>query len=189
MRELSMKTKVMAIFIALVMTGCASSPYTYHVEPTPLVAGQSKYMLGDVHVSLIEGHGAPTDNAPYATEEMLTKEFTEALNKYMKELDILAETAAVSDGTVNVDVDFTRTFHISGSALAKPQISHTVIINKAEQPLVSVKQGPYQTKYAYLEDMAVNLEITAGNWDVEDEPRDVDLVSKLISEDISEIGK
>lgn len=179
----------MAIFIALGMAGCASSPYTYHVEPTPLVAGQSKYMLGDVHVNLIEGHGAPTGDAPYATKEVLTKEFIEALTKHMKELNVLADTENASDGTVNVDVDFTRTFHVSGDALAKPQISHTIVINKTEQPLVSVTQGPYQTKYGYLDDMAVNLEITAGNWDQEDEPRDVDLVSKLISEDISEIGK
>lgn len=184
-----MNTKLIAIFITLVMAGCASSPYTYHVEPTPLVAGQSKYVLGDVQVHLVEGHGAPTGDSPYVNENELTKEFTEALKKYMKIENVLADSAASSDGTLNVEVNFTRTFHISGNALAKPEISHSVKVNKDDQTLVSMSQSPYKTKYAYLEDVAVNVEITAGNWDEEDEPRDVDLVSKLIIEDVSKMGE
>lgn len=184
-----MKTKLMAIFIVLGMLGCAASPYTYHVEPTPLVAGQSKYLLGDINVNLVEGHGAPTGDTPYASEEVLIKGFTEALTKHMKELGILANSENTADGIANIDIDFTRTFHVMGNALAKPRISHSIIIIGATQPLASVKKGPYQTKYSSFKDIAVNLEISTGNWNEEDEPRDVDLISKLISKDISKMGK
>ncbi len=183
-----MKTKLIAMTLALGMAGCASSSYTYHVEPTPLVAGQSKYLLGDVNVSLIEGHGAPTASSLYMDEKTLTKEFSDALKKHMKEQNVLASSAESADGSINVDINFTRTFHISGNALAKPQIGHSITVKKDNQLLASVTKAPYKTKYAYFEELAVNTEIAVGSWDEEDEPKDVDLVSKLIINDVAKMG-
>lgn len=186
-----MKTKLMAIFIALGMSGCSSSPYTYHVEPTPLVAGQSKYVLGNVDVNLtITGWPRPKDESLFATEQTLTQEFLDSLKKHLKEKGIEAASSDQADAIINISVDFARGYHpVADNALVKPSVKHRVTIERNGQTLVTTSNGPYQTKYAYFGDMLVNQEISFGTWDYEDEPRDVDLVSKLIIEDISKMGK
>jgi len=186
-----MKTKIMAIFIALGMAGCASSPYTYHVEPTPLVAGQSKYSLGDVDVNLsITGWPRPKDESLFATEQELNQEFLSSLKKHLENKGIKAVSSDQADAKINISIDFSRGYHpIADNALIKPKIRHSITIVKDGQKLVTTSNGPYETKYAYFKDIAVNHEITFGTWDYEDEPRDIDLISELIVEDISNIGK
>lgn len=80
------------------------------------------------------------------------------------------------------------TFNSGGKALNKPQVSHSVVISENETKLASFTSSKYTTKYAYFEDAAVNIEIAAFLWDSEDEPRDIELISKLIVEDLANIG-
>lgn len=186
-----MKTQLLAMAVALGLSGCASSPYTYHVEPTPLVAGQSKYVLGNVDVKLTEHfpREAPVDN-PYINEDELTHEFVKALQKHMAEQNILASSVDSADGEININVDFQRNHSIYSGALAKPAISHTIEIVKDSAKLATTaSRGQYTTKYAYFQDTLVNAEISVGTWDEEDEPKDVDLISDLIVQEVAEVGK
>lgn len=80
------------------------------------------------------------------------------------------------------------TFNSGGEALNKPQVSHSLAISQNEAKLASFASKKYTTKYAYFEDAAVNIEIAAFLWDSEDEPRDIELISKLIVEDLANIG-
>jgi hypothetical protein len=46
----------------------------------------------------------------------------------------------------------------------------------------------YTTKYAYFEEVAVSVELLAMQWDAEDEPKDVKMISELLIDDISRLG-
>ncbi|WED29210.1 hypothetical protein L3V77_17410 [Vibrio sp. DW001] len=184
-----MKNSIMAILLAVGLVGCASSPYTYKVDPTPLVAGQSKYALGEIEVNLTEiGSATYEGESPYATQTELTQEFVDSLKNHLQEKGIKATSPDTADAKINVTIVFKRTFTITGG-LGKPSISHSINLKKDDTILATSSRRPYQTKYAYFKDAAVNLEIIAGNWDEEDEPKDVDLVSSLIVDEIMEVGK
>ncbi len=184
-----MKHKLSWLVGALWLTGCAgSSPYTYYVQPTPLVAEQSTFALGKVAVHLSLGDGAIKGDRTFASEQELQQEFNQYLHHYLKQSGYLAENADHADAVIDIDINFKRTFNMGGHSLNKPEVSHSVVLSKNGTKLASFKNGPYLTKYSYLEDMAVDLEIASFNWDAEDEPRDVDLVSQLLVEDILQVG-
>lgn len=70
----------------------------------------------------------------------------------------------------------------------KPAFSYEVNINKGEILLASYAVKNQTTKYGGFTDAAVNLQISAFKWDAEDEPRDINLIAKTITEEIAEIG-
>ncbi len=181
--------KIIFPFLALIMSGCASSPYTYDVEPTPLKKGETKYSLGKVDVNLTLGHGALADDTSFATQDKLTEQFTAALQKHLAEKGISAVTAENADALANITIDYNRTFNHGGKSLNKPVVSHKVVVRQDEQNLASFSQGKYTTEYSYLRDAAVNLEIASFQWDAEDEPEDVDLIAQMIIDELAELGK
>jgi hypothetical protein len=181
--------KIIFPFLALIMSGCASSPYAYDVEPTPLKKGETKYSLGNVDVNLTLGHGALADDTSFATQDKLTEQFTVALKKHLKEKGISAATDDSADALANITIDYIRTFNHGGTSLNKPVVSHQVVIRQGEQKLASFNQGKYTTEYSYLRDAAVNLEIASFQWEAEDEPEDVDLIAEMIVEELAELGK
>ncbi len=185
-----MKYKLSLLVGALWLAGCAgSTPYTYYVQPTPLVAEQSTYALGKVTVHLSLGDGAIEGDRTFASEQELQQEFNQYLQHYLKQSGYLAKNVASADAVIDVDIGFKRTFNMGGHSLNKPEVTHNVVLSKDGTKLASFQNGPYLTKYAYLEDLSVDLEIASFNWDAEDEPRDVDLVSKLLVDEIVQIGE
>ncbi len=185
-----MKKRLSLLVGVLWLAGCAgSSYYTYYVQPTPLVAEKSTYVLGDVDVHLTLGEGAIAGDRSFASEQELQQEFAEYLEHYLKQSGYQAQDPKTADAVINVKIGFKRTFNIGGHALNKPEVSHAVVLTKNGTKLVSFSQGPYHTQYSYFDDMAVNLEIASFNWDAEDEPRDVDLISQLLIDQIVKTGQ
>ncbi|MCY7295196.1 hypothetical protein [Alteromonas sp. a30] len=182
-----MKT-VIAITLAVLLSACASSPYTYHVEPTPILKQKTPYKVSQVSVNLTLGHGAIEGDTTFANKTELESQFRNYLEASLKEKGLLA--AENTEGlSVSFSIDFKRRFHLGGGALGKPEVSHSVVIQDGDKALASFGKRNYTTKYAYLEDLAVNLEIAAFSWDQEDEPRDIELISKLIVEELINAGK
>jgi hypothetical protein len=181
--------KIYTLFIALLLTGCGStSPFTYHVKPTPLKGNETNYVLGKVNVNLSLGHGAIPGDKSFATSSQLKKQFTSFLQKHLKDKGVLASSKSGAGAVVNVTVDYTRTFNHGGKSLNKPRVSHSIEIIRDESKLASLRQNNYTTKYGYLKDAAVNLEIATFNRDAEDEPEDIELIAELIAEDIANAG-
>ena len=67
------------VTIGVIISGCASSPYTYHVKPTPLEKGVTKYEMQEVSVKLRLGHGAIPGDTSFASQEKLIQQFTDSL--------------------------------------------------------------------------------------------------------------
>ncbi|WP_295893732.1 hypothetical protein [uncultured Vibrio sp.] len=149
---------------------------------------ETKYSLAEVNVNLSLGHGGDASSEQFATQAEVQEMFRKTLESDLKDEGILASE---SEGRVDliIDIDYVRTFNHGGESLNKPQVSHNVTILSGSEKLASFSQGQYTTKYGYLEDIAVNMEITAFSWDEEDEPKDIGLVSKLIVKDITNVGK
>ena len=177
------------ILLTVLLTGCgASSPYTYYVKPTPVKENKTNYILGEIDVNLKLGHGAIIGDNSFASNTELQKQFIRFLKKHMKEKGILSNSTTSTGAIVDITLEYTRTFNYGGKSLNKPRVSHRIVINRNKQKLASIAQLNYTTKYAYFKDAAVNLEISTFNRDAEDEPEDIELIAKLIAEDIANAG-
>ncbi len=175
------------LFIFALLTGC-SSKYAYHVKPTPLKEGTTKYYLDETNVELTLGYGA-LDDGRFESKQQLTDSFKKHLIKNLKEQNILAESKSRSDALLVVNVDFHRVFNAGGKALNKPVISYSINVkNKEQVKLASFKMEKFQTSYGTFGDIAVNVKIVAFKWVAEDELKDVNLVSKMITEDLYKLG-
>lgn len=184
-----MKKFVLALFMTTALVGCSSTPYTLHVKPTPLVAGESKYELGEIKVDLVEGPSGPIESNKYANQDELTQQFIQSFKKHLHENNQLATSHEKADAKFNATIIFRRMHHSMSDSLTKPEIMHSYSVTKGDTELASSSRGRYTTKYSYFKDLAVNTEIIAGNWDEEDEPIDVDYISKLIVNEVVEIGQ
>ena len=181
--------KITLLILALVLGGCASSPYVYHIEPTQLKSNQTKYNINSVVINLALGHGAIPGDKSFATQEELKKQFENYLIAYMKEKGIYAPISDNQGISVDIKVNYKRNFNYGGKALNKPHVSHSVIVSdNKQQKLASFSDGNYTTNHGTFKDVAVNLEIAAFSWDAEDEPKDIKLISKLIVNELADLG-
>ena len=178
---------ILVILVVLFLTACSGSPYQYHVEPTTLEKGKTQYMLGDVTVNLILGHGGKPNDERFASEEALTQSFKQFLISHLNDRKILASDAASAE--LNVSIDYERRFNYGGNALNKPHVSFTAKVTQNGQLLASFGEYGFTTKYSGFKDMAVNAQITAFTWGPEDEPKDIALISKTIIDDVYNLGK
>lgn len=179
---------IFAVTFAIFLSACASSPYTYHVEPTPIKKQNTAYAISAVNVNLTLGKGAIPGDESFVDEAELQKQFSSYLSSALAEKGILAQEGS-EHFEVIINIDYTRKFNIGGKALNKPEVSHWVTILNAEETLATFSQGPYTTKYAYLTNAAVDMQIATFLWGREDEPKDVKLISKIIVEDLANAGK
>jgi len=181
--------KYLVIGIATMLAGCASSPYQYYEESTSIEKGVTKYHLNEVNLHLTLGHGAIPGDTTFVSESKLKEEFLSALLEEMKKQGVSASNDDSNAVKANVSIQYQRNFNYGGKALNKPVVSHEVLVQRDDQPLASFKSTGYTTKYPYFEDAAVSLEIASFQWGPEDEPRDVQMISKFIVEDLSQLGK
>ncbi|KJY83089.1 hypothetical protein TW81_08735 [Vibrio galatheae] len=179
--------RTIVIALAVFLAACASSPYQYYVKPTPIKKQQTVYKVDEINVNLTLGHGAiPGDNS-FAGKSELQKQFKKYLESSLLEKGLLAQNEQDALD-VSVTVDYKRNFNHGGKALNKPEVSHSVTIHNEKEKLAGFSKAGYTTKYAYFDEIAVNLEISTFNWDQEDEPRDIELISKQIVDDIVNAG-
>ena len=177
--------KVVFIIFCLTMVGCAST-----TNKIPAEKGINSYFIKDVNVNLSLGHGAIDGDVTFATQEVLKQQFQEALNKYLIENNINSSQATSNSASLVITIDFLRRFNTGGKALNKPEISHKVAFYQDEENIYNQSRKSYTTKYGYFQNLAVDLEIAAFQWDAEDEPKDVDLISKMIVDDlVTALGK
>ncbi|MEZ8826513.1 hypothetical protein AB6E04_19325 [Vibrio amylolyticus] len=179
--------KILSILSVLLVSACSSSPYTYHVEPTPLKKQETKYSIAEVNVNLTQGYNGDASLEKFATQAEVQELFRKTLESNLNDAGVLARDDETEVNLV-IDIDYVRTFNHGGESLNKPEVSHNVTIISGSEKLASFSQGKYTTKYGYLKDLAVNMEITAFSWDEEDEPQDIELISKLIAQDILNVG-
>lgn len=187
-------TWIMIILSAFLLVGCggkANSIYT--VNPTPLKKETSKYYVKDLKVNLTEQGflsdnilGKNNDNKSFLDEQHLREEFAQFLNNRLREKGILGDQ---NDFGLSIVIDYNRVFYIGGNALLKPIISHRYKIYDKDSILLAEDElYQYTTKYAYLQEVAVSVELLAMQWNAEDEPKDVKMVSELLIDDISQVG-
>lgn len=172
------------------LSACASTSdhYMYHVQPTPIQKQQTKYRIENVDLTLTNTYEGKDDSSPFASEAELQSQFFDAIRTQLSEKGLLG---SVEGETLDakISINYRRRFNYGGKALNKPVVSHTVTIIENDKQLASFALSDYTTKYAYLEDLAVNTEIAAFSWDEEDEPRDINLIAKMIVEDLINAGK
>lgn len=168
------------LFFVALLTGCSSS----QIQKIPESAEIVKFYFSDLKVNLTLGEGAIPNDSTFATQQEVENQFKEDVIKYLKANDIYSDSIEVGVAELDVSIDYERRFNWGGKALNKPEVSHLVNVKLKDELLLSFGHNDYTTKYSYLKDAAVNFEIASFNWGAEDEPKDIDLVSKLIVEDL-----
>ena len=89
------------------LTGCgATSPFTYHVKPTPLKNSETKYSLGNIDVNLTLGHGAIAGDKTFASDSQLKKQFTQYIKKHLQEKGLLAKSKTSASARIDVVVNY-----------------------------------------------------------------------------------
>jgi hypothetical protein len=171
--------------VVISISGCGSK-INYEVKPTPLQKNKSTYVLGKFNLFLEESSNKDITNLTYLTQDKLAESFIEKFTNQLKEQGIYGD-----EYVINIDMYYERVFNIGGNKLNRPQFRYDVkILNKNNELLASYGIGLSTTKYAYFKDAAVNIEISTFNRDAEDEPEDIELICKILVENIKkEIGK
>ncbi|SFX66384.1 hypothetical protein [Marinospirillum alkaliphilum] len=181
-----MKMVFVAVLVVL-LSACSSSPYKYYVEPTPIKKQSTLYKISDVNLSLTLGSGVIPEDDSFSSEAELKEQFSGYLDSSLENKGI-----AGREGTdyleVVISIDYKRIFNHGGRALNKPQVSHEVTVFSEGKKLASFSKGPYTTRYGYFEDAAVNMKIATFSWGREDELRDVEMISRLIIDDLANMG-
>ena len=182
-----MKFNITAAIIALLfLVGCGSA-YTYHVDPTPLKKGETKYSVGDVEVKLTLGHGGKEGDERFASETQLADNFKTALGKQLQEQGLFASNG--NGAKLDLKIDYHRTFFWGGNSLHKPEVSYQATVRNDQEKLASFEEAGFTTTYGTFQDMAVNVEISSGNWGAEDELKDVDNIASYIVTMLVDLGK
>jgi hypothetical protein len=175
-----------SVILILSIIGCGSSMYNYRVEPTPIKKGTSKYNIKNITLSLQHGDGRNIKNKTFKNELELKKSFKKFINKGLKARSI---KGGVKDLQLDININYKRTYNWGGNSLNKPEFSYSVnVYNSSDKLLVDFSIPLSKTKHAYFKENVVLMKIAAFQWDAENEPEDIELISKLIVEDLFEIG-
>ncbi|MDR1554960.1 MAG: hypothetical protein LBS39_02915 [Campylobacteraceae bacterium] len=181
-----MHSIIKGFFVCLALmlfAGCGSKVY-YKVKPTPLEQGKSTYIIDKLELRLDESTKDIT-NLTYLNQEQLSESFKEKITNQLKEQGIFGD-----EYLINIDIDYVRVFNMGGNKLNKPNFKYSIeILNKSGELIASYGIPVSTTKYSYFKDIAVFTEIATFNRDAEDEPEDIELISKTIVEEIKNIGK
>jgi hypothetical protein len=163
--------------------GCGSNVY-YQVKPTPLKQGKSTYTIDKFELRLEEPNKDIT-NPTYLTQEQLAESFREKITNQLKKQGIYGD-----EYNIDIKMGYSRVFNIGGNKLVKPQFKYNIqILNKNNEPLAFYGIPLSTTEYSYFKELAVSTEIITFTRDAEDEPEDIELISKTIVREIKEIGK
>jgi hypothetical protein len=174
---------LLAGLIVVFLVGCGGG-VNYAVKPTPLQQGKSTYQLGNFKLDLDDSSKDPS-NFEYLNQEGLANSFKNKITSQLKEQNIYGD-----EYTIDVDMFYSRVFNIGGNKLNKPQFVYTVsILDKEGKLLASYTIPKSTTKYTYFREIAVNMQIGTFNRGPENEPEDIELISKTLVRDIKEIGK
>lgn len=182
-----MKNLLVFVLSSIFLVGCSSAVVKVD-SSSPLKKGLTQYSIDKPIVNLTLGQGAIEGDTTFADQGKLESQFAAALSKHFSELKQLAASPDVAEASVAVTVDYQRNFNWGGKSLNKPHYSYTVLIKNEGQVLAQYSVKGQTTRYGGLEDAAVNMQISAFTWDAEDEPKDIDLISKLIATEVSAIG-
>lgn len=180
-------TKILLLILTLIITGCGSSMYHYHVKPTPIKKGKSMYTIRNFELTLDHGSSHNLENKTFKTESELEESFKLMILKELSSRSILGDENSLQ---LDISIYFLRRYSFGGNALIKPHFDYTVKIYDSQGTLLLDYEIPRSiTKYSYFKDIAVNAQITTFTWDAEDEPQDVELISKGFVKRLSELGE
>lgn len=162
--------------VALILAGCASSPYEYYGEKPVQDSGKYTFKTGEVKLIL------NTERQPegYLDQAQLENILNEKLVGHLKEKEIYN---ANSNLTANVVVDYQRKFGY-GDSLAKPKFTFAIEIFDDERKVGTTSIGLSTTSFGTFGNAAVNAQVGTGTWDEENEPEDIDMIAFSISHDL-----
>lgn len=181
-----MKIQSSILFLlCLFITGCTSSKYVYHLEPTPLRKGNEVFELKELQVNLTLGHGALEGDTGYANQETLSAQFKDALNSELKKHGMLPQKGQTGKN-VSMTINFERRFNYGGKSLNTPLVSDAVnVFDENKVLLASYSNGHYSPNLGMVE----NLKIATFQKTSEDELKDVALIASILVSDLKKLGK
>lgn len=185
-----MKMKpVIAVWLFGVLAGCATTPYEYHVEPTPIEKGVTTYRLQSLDVDLQNGRNERPVRGPHVTEDVLNEQFREDIRTHLADRGLLASEGDENVVALDIDIHYQRRFVWTTSALVRPWISHEVEIKRDGKVLASTTSRTYTTSYHLFKDAFREIGILFLMSGPEDEREDVALVSEVLVRDLAELGE
>jgi hypothetical protein len=179
---------IMAIFI---LTACGSSKYNYAVNPTPLKEGNSKYYLSKLNFKLDDSDKG--ENSKFINESELKKSFEMSINKHLEKNNI---KGTEDDFSIELDMTFWRNYYYLGNSknrdsIKLPYFEYSYKVFDKNKKLLATYSIPQSViEYGFFEGADVIMfKLLAGQRDQDDEPEDVNHISKYLVKNILEMGK
>ncbi len=185
---------LLLIVIVIGLTGCGGTAYyDYNVEPTPIKQGTAKYTLKDIKLTLSHGHGRNLENKTFKNEDELRKSFKMFINQELEKQSLKAssDNLELSDNfKLSVNINYTRVYNWGGNALNKPEFNYTVNVYDTSDKLLASfgTRAKSTTTYGTFGSFVVDTEIILFQRDAEDEPKDIELISKTLVKELSKLG-
>lgn len=180
------KISLSILFIAVVISMSGCSKYNYYVEPTPIVQGKSKYIVQNVSLNLTNNGNKNNENKTFKNEKELQKSFKKFI---INELEKKSMLGSEDSYKVDIRINYKRIYTYGGNALAKPEFDYTVkVYNMSNDLLADFTIPKSTTNFGMLKEAAITIEMALMQWDAEDEPQDIEVVSKVLVRDLSELG-
>jgi len=188
-----MKKYITTITVALALAGCAGS--TLNTGATQALKESKGYKVGEVKVTLAKSGflDMSREQSLYPDTTKMAAYFKQDIEKYLK------QNAASCEGgesclTLDVDVNYMRKFNLNSVTVSAPVVDRTISIHKGNQVLYTEsKKGlkPHSGGMfgSALNEMAVFTKAGNEQPNLEDERKDIDLISKLTVKEVLSLGK
>jgi hypothetical protein len=183
------KMYLVIIGLAFLLNGCGGSKYNYTVTPTPLKAKKTTYKLRTFNFTYAEGRYATPNNKEYMSEKQLKEYFKTKIIEHLKKNNIYSQKENNSF-YIDINLEYIRNYYWGGVSLMKPHFKHTVKIFNSSNQEVAISTISYsEPKYAYFKEGIVSAQILAGLRRQGGEIEDINLITKLLVNDLAEAGK
>ena len=171
------------VFLVFGFSGCSSNSH-YIVKPTPLKSGKSLYVIESLELELHEDNKNPENNN-YLNQEELRQSFLDFMTEHLKQENIYGD-----EYKLNIKMQYDRMFYFGGNSVVTPQFIYSLEIFDKDNNLLVAYSIPKSTiKRSFVYELAYNTQKLVGQWDHEDEPKDVEFMAKTIVKEIKELGK
>ncbi|MDR0467277.1 MAG: hypothetical protein LBG67_00285 [Campylobacteraceae bacterium] len=176
---------VLAMFM-FGLSGC--SGVHYEVKPTPLKSGKSTYSVNKFDLTLDESRSTIPEGDQYLNQEELKESFIGFFTKHLKEQKIYGD-----EYKINVKMLYQRIFYFEqfgGNSIVTPNFQYYVeIVDSSDKLIASYSIPMSNIKRSVFVQLAHTTEQLFGQWDHEDEPIDIEFLSKIIVKEIKKLGK
>lgn len=184
---------LLSIMSIIFLGGCGSShgPFNYNINPTPIVKGETKYVVKNVSVKLEQKYQV----SGYPSEKELGVLFKEKLEAKLKSKNLLATENQDNNIPMDIDLQISYKRVFMGEAFGKTKavarmiISFDLNIKNGDQLVASYSRNNITTNYGLIGNLGTIFKQISCSTKPKDEEKDINTFVNSFADEIEDLGK